>query len=461
MSQLPLGIGSYWREVGKLPQFRLRNMFVEKDPTNTIDGLVRLQRPKTVPFVTLAAAPVLKVWQQAGALNGDFLVACNERLWRVTTTGVATDLGDIGPGTPSIAARQEDTLICCDGLLYLLLADNTMTPIELPEDVAAFDCVATIDDYYIMSVADSRRFYWIQPAEVTIDPLDFAEAERRSDNIKAVVILADEIWFLKETNEEVWQSTGDSTAPFQRFAARATTFGCASRDSVVSLYDTIMWVTKNNEVAVAQGMPKLVSNAGVAEHIRLGHANIKAWGYALDQHRFYVLTTDTATLVFDLLGESDQWSEWSSYNQPNWLAYCGAQDGAMIVAGSSATGDLWTLAPEDVPLDAGDARVIHEITGGLEISGVGVSCDSVSARVAVGEMYSYEDTDNLLELSWSDDEGRTWSNYRSTSLGEKGHYAKDIVFRSLGFMQRPGRLFKFRTSAAAVVRFTHAHVNEA
>ncbi len=91
--------------------------------------------------------------------------------------------------------------------------------------------VATPDDVGIVSVGYiashvvavpaqgqgiNGRFFWIDPGETTIDPLDFATAERAPDPISEVVIFGDNFWLPGDVTTEVWRFTGNEDSPVLR-----------------------------------------------------------------------------------------------------------------------------------------------------------------------------------------------------------------------------------------------------
>jgi hypothetical protein len=60
------------------------------------------------------------------------------------------------------------------------------------------------------------RFFWIDPGETTIDPLDFATAERAPDPVFAVVVFGDQFWLPGSNTTEVWYFTGNIDSPVLR-----------------------------------------------------------------------------------------------------------------------------------------------------------------------------------------------------------------------------------------------------
>lgn len=96
---------------------------------------------------------------------------------------------------------------------------DTVTPVQTPNDVGVIG-LGYIGGYVIVVVAQGEgvngRFYWIDPGETVIDPLNFATAERSPDPISGVVIFSDQFWLPGTTTTEVWYLTGNADAPVLR-----------------------------------------------------------------------------------------------------------------------------------------------------------------------------------------------------------------------------------------------------
>lgn len=467
MPALTLGAGAYWRQLGQLPRLHLDNMFLEVDPTNAETGVSAFGRPGLGTFYEFTSDySFFYVWRQSGVLDGDFIVftwqSPNVKVWKITPAGVRTLIAQIttDPVRPQIAARQGDAVfVMGDGFLYYM-TDSSIAPIGGPGiDDLYYQSVAIINSYYIATIKDTRRFYWIPPGETTVDPLNFAEAERTSDNIISAAVVGDELWFLKEDFEEVWQATGDADAPFQRFAGRAYSFGCRDRDSVLVVSGALIWVTADSRTVAAVGNPQVISNPALVEHFRKS-TFFHAFTFSIDQHTLYGVRIDEATFVYDIDGPAQsQWAQWHTYGLDYWeIDACAQDSGSLIVASTTETSTLYKVELDRT--NDHDRPIVREITAGIENNGPPVSCDSLSLRVAVGSAPVYT-LDPLIEVCWSDDEGRTWGNWRQARLGKTGEYFTEVVFRSLGMIRRPGRLFRIRCSEDLPYRITSAHINEA
>lgn len=139
--------------------------------------------------------------------------------------------------------------------------------VQVPGDVGAIS-VATINSYVIVVPVQEKnikgRFYFIQPGEVTIDPLDFATAERSPDGLHQVMTYGDMFWLFGQTTTEPWIVTGDTTNPVQRFQGiifdRGSWNGTAIKvkDSLFVIdEDGGVFRINNGQQRVSQGRPDI------------------------------------------------------------------------------------------------------------------------------------------------------------------------------------------------------------
>lgn len=146
----------------------------------------------------------------------------------------------------------------------------SFTTVPMPDNVGAV-WVDTIASFVIVVVAqgfgENGRFYWIRPAENTIDPLDFATAERAPDPIYSVMTLGDQFWLFGSSTTEVWYPTGDGDAPFQRIQGRLFDRGIwngtavkVGDEMIVTDRDGVVW-------KIGQGIER-VSNNSIEQRIR-------------------------------------------------------------------------------------------------------------------------------------------------------------------------------------------------
>lgn len=142
--------------------------------------------------------------------------------------------------------------------------------VPTPDDVGVID-VGYIANYVIVIPAQGQgingRFYWIQPGEVTIDPLDYATAERSPDPIYQCVVFNDQFWLPGQNTTEVWYPTGDPDAPMQRLQGivfdRGTYPGTA-----IAVKESMVIVDNNGGVFQISGGLKRISTPDIEERFR-------------------------------------------------------------------------------------------------------------------------------------------------------------------------------------------------
>lgn len=111
------------------------------------------------------------------------------------------------------------------------------------------------------------RFFWIPPGETTIDPLDFATAERAPDPIFDVVVFGDQFWLPGSNTTEVWYFTGNIDSPVLRL--QGVTFDRGSWEgTAVHVKESMIITDSDGGVFQISGGLKRISNPSIEERIR-------------------------------------------------------------------------------------------------------------------------------------------------------------------------------------------------
>lgn len=150
----------------------------------------------------------------------------------------------------------------------------TVTQVATPDDVGIIS-LAFISGYVIAVPAQgdllNGRFYWINPGETTIDPIDYATAERSADPVYQAVVFGDQFWLPGQNSTEVWAPTGDVSAPMLRQQGilfdRGTYPGTA-----IQVKDSMVIVDLDGGVFQVKGGDQRVSTPDIEERIRKGFA---------------------------------------------------------------------------------------------------------------------------------------------------------------------------------------------
>ena len=140
-------------------------------------------------------------------------------------------------------------------------------------DAVGIVWVAYLAGYVICVTSQGQgqngRFYWVEPGETEIDPLNFATAERSPDQAWSVRVIGDQAWFLGPSSIEPWYLTGQDAAPFARQQSRVYDRGIWEGTDV-QIRDTMLAVdSQDGRVYVigGQGIQR-VSNNSIEERVR-------------------------------------------------------------------------------------------------------------------------------------------------------------------------------------------------
>lgn len=197
---------------------------------------------------------------------------------------------------------------------------------------------------------------------------------------------------------------------------------------------------------------------------------IRAFTFTLDNHDYYVLRlADGGTLVYDTY--SEQWVEYANLGLPYWRAniglnWIGAEAlahsyGSNIIVGDDTYGLLWFLGPEqpydDHPLDSEGVEYFDRVTmGQVPMRGRQVvPCNAVWLTTDMGEP-AYGGAG--VTLYYSDDGGKSFNDAGIISI-TSAEYRPELMWRSLGQIAAPGRLFRIEDDGA-VVRIDGLEMND-
>lgn len=384
MPVIPLGIGAYKRAAGFIPEVKLRNLYLEADKSGVSpDKTLRIQRPGLVPYRSFSGQIGGMLYRQN---EGQTLTVAGGSLYNETAS-----VGSIsGAGIAPMVATPFAAFVTRGGLLYAY--DTAFHVIALPDDTPG--TVQDIDQIngYVIVLLPNGRFYWILPGEITIDPLNFATAESLPDGAKAVRRLGDEFNIFGTQGDEVWQTTGDADAPFQRASGRGYERGCLYRDSVQRFDNTIVWVGDDFQVYRASAVPQVISDPGLSDRIRRATDDCSAWPFGIDGHALYILRIPgQGTFAYD--AATQQWSDFATFGEDVWRPWVGIQHDGIILAGSSVDGSVWEVDP-DAQTDDG-LTIERIVTATVALNGKPPRNDSVS--IGVGSS-----ADTTIRLRWKD-----------------------------------------------------------
>ena len=300
-----------------IPEVKLHNMYISENPLSP-DGFSYVTRPVVNNFVDFNNEIVRGVYYQQGFLNDSIMVVAGNTLYAVNDEGVKASIGFIaGSDLCYFSSTIYGVGIIGGGVLYVY-DGISLVSVEVPDSLIPAT-ITSLNNYFIIAIKNSNKFFWIEPGEVVIDGLSFASAESNPDDIVGIKTVSDELWILGKESAEVWAVSGDVNAPFLRISGRVFNKGCFSESSitlgVMNSLPCLIWVSNSKEVLLGQGSPAKISNEFVEEMLKLS-SYARGWFFQRQRNDFYVLSTDIITLVFDLTNQV--WYKWSTLGQDTW-----------------------------------------------------------------------------------------------------------------------------------------------
>jgi len=151
-----------------------------------------------------------------------------------------------------------------------------------------------------------------------------------------------------------------------------------------------------------------------------------------------------------------------TYGRTNWAPKCAINVGSEVLLGDDTTNIIWTLDP-DSATDCGLEQFERLFTIGLPVNEASVNISNVIVRGDHGDTLALPGTDAAdptLEMRYSRDGGRTWSDWRGTKWGATGAYQRKARFGSCGAFGPPGFLAQCRMLECAPLRVSRAGANE-
>lgn len=285
MVKVNFNTSDFQRQVADAGALILKNRFFEKTPFLTDDGASLIARPGMRRLTYIGDGPIRGLASEAGSFNGDLFVVSGDTLYRMDNllnqTSLQSGLFDPERGfvNMAITARIDavpEYLFVADGRNLFVYDGSTTTAVAMPDDVGVID-VAVIASYVIVIPVQEDgyqgRFYWIEPGETTVDPLNFATAERSPDGVYGVQVFGDQFWLPGESTTEVWYVAGanpsDPTAPVMQ-PLRGVVFDRGSwQNTAKAIHETMIVVDADGGVFRIQGgSPQRVSTPDIEEQIR-------------------------------------------------------------------------------------------------------------------------------------------------------------------------------------------------
>lgn len=434
--RLPFGLSAYSRADGRLASVRLVNFYVEQSPTSP-GGTVAIPRPGLTQHMVQS---VRGLYREDGVYDGDLFTVSGTALYRAGVSLGAV----VGIDRPEWAYTVDGLFMLSGGIVYQ--TDGVTIVTDPFPDGALVASIAQINNILVAVRADTGTVYFRLPGDTVWTALDFFSAERKPDPAVAVRSLGDFLYVLGTATIEVFSTTDDTAVPFSRIDGVSMNRGVKDRDSICPVDNTLMFTGEDDIDYRLDNVPVPISDEGISEQIQKS-TTAKAFACTWQGHPFRVLQLDTETLVYDV--KYSRWATWTLGDAP--FPGLGLYDGQNTFIGGAK---VWLL--DNVANDDGVAME-RVFTSVLATEGP-VSCNALQISLSPG-VTNVSDEPAIVQMRWSDDQGRTWTDWKEASSGFSGQYRKRVIYRRLGMADAPGRLFEVRQTDDVLIRYSGCDLN--
>lgn len=453
MPSLPLPVETYTLRSRQASTSRLVNCFAEKLPDGAKSPVMLTRAPGIASFATVGSGPI----QAMHAAHGLLYVVSSGGLYSVTSAGVATFRGGVGPGD-NVDIDSNDTSVvvvnATTGLGYYWTSPTFAQITDADFTTLGAADVEFVDNYLLFRDTDSGVFFGADlGSPSSFDALNFATAEGHPDDLVGMKVDHRQVLLFGEQTIEIWQNTGISGFPFERTSPGVIELGCANGRTIEKADNSVLWVANDLTVRRLDGLTPIRVSTHSIEHwlttVTLSAG--RSWSYTQDGHIFYGLTFPEGTRVFDLT--TGLWHSRETYGDTTWRWGNVVRAFNKVLVGATNSNVVGELSPTTYdengltqvmewtyqPVFAEGARAFHDRLEMDFDSGVGLTTGQGS------------DPEVMLDIS--DDGGVTWRSLPNKKLGQLGEYRKRVTWHALGSSRE--RVYRGRVSDPVRVSLTN------
>lgn len=412
---------------GDVPAYAI-NCYPEEVETPDGKRVQLRQRPGLASFETVGSGILRGMHQRDGLFGDAALVVSGTEVYTLTASGTATLLTGSVAGTAlvdidSALDANLDSLarIATGNALYKVL-NGVVTQEAFPASGGAgASSVCFHRSFWFATEAGTDQVYYLPPGSSTWTALSFASAEYAPDPLIAVRSVGDLLVLLGSSTFEVWTVSSGTPAPFGGLAFNV---GARARASTVVCGETLIFV--DNQCRVQRwegGALDNIADHGLTEQIAaVAAADLSAWYLPVEGHRFLPLHLGSeATHVYDLDSPADRWSKWESPTLDYWRGRVGCTISGSVLAGDAIDQTVWRLDPT--------RRTDGATEFPMEWSAIIPAREQpqpIANMVLISDLgdapRSGQGSTPQVMARWSDDQGKTWNNWKYRPMGATGHY---------------------------------------
>lgn len=391
--------------------------------------------------------------------NSRAFVVFGSSLYELAADYTLTQRGGLQTSTGAVSmAYGLFQVVIVDGAnLYVFkLADNSFQRVIVPAFTGA-TTVQFIDNYFTLTKDRSGQQFQITAINdaTAIDALDFASAESSPDDLVGHIVVQAGLLLFGTLTCELWVNTGNVDFPFERSRGSGFQVGLMAAASLQLVDNAPTWIGRDKNGAgivyrLVGGQAQRVSTQAIEQALQASTDLTKAtaWTYQDRGLTFYAINAPGLAATWVHEASTGAWHERCDLDTFGQYK-AGRVTGSLFAFGKHFAGDAsghlyqW----DEQTFTNGDDVLVRERTSPHE---------AVPGRVRqfFGQFYLDAETGGAgqgispdVELSWSDDSGKSWSNVLTRSLGKVGEIFPRLLWTRLGSAR--DRVWKVKFSGNA------------
>lgn len=388
-------------------------------------------------------------------------VVSSNTLYKIDSNYSSSSIGTLNTSTGLVSMASNgvfgEQLIIVDGTDGYIYNSGTLAfaIISDAQFPASPTKVTYMDSFFIVLNDGSGQFNISLSNDGTSwDALDFANAERKPDDILSIETLGRDIYFIGENTTEVWTNTG-GRFPFEPYTNGVLEIGCVSGDTTAKTASGIVFIAQTErgglQVVGLSGTNYKKLSSSAVDYVLTGALfnNASAFIFEQDSHIFYQLNLPSSNLSYicnlTLAVESPDiaWHITTTGNHEH-LAYVHSYYNRTHIVGDRSLGNLYRLERE-VYTDVGEEIIREAVARHMHVQRKRVRYDRFELEFEAGVgLLEGQGSNPIVMLDWSDDGGHTWSNIRYLEFGKVGEYSWRCYTTQLGSSR--DRVFRIRIS---------------
>jgi hypothetical protein len=446
---------SYKSPSSPLSAQRAVNCFAEAQPKDAKTQVALFGCPGVEEFASCGAGPV----RGMHVMDGTLYVVSGQRLYSVSETGVATDIGGNISGADIVSMDDNGTeLVIVNGTNGYLYSSTLGFVLISDTDFNAANTTTFFDQRFVFDWKNTNKFFSSDALNGTsFTATAFASAETRPDDVLAVMLNKQVLLVCGSDSIEPWQNVGAANFPFERVPGAVIERGIVSPHAICKNDNSVFLMGDDRIFYRLDGLSLTRMSTFALEHTWEAHhdfTQLFCFSYTWMGHKFVTVTFPISGKTYELDIATGLWHERESWDQNGrslgrWRANCHCQAYNLQLIGDSVSGKIGSL----------EHHVFTEFGNTMQMLAVSPPIHSDRKRIFIPRfemdieagvgIADGQGSDPQVMLRYSRDGGFTWSDRQLwRSIGAVGAYGARMRWLRLG----QGREWVFEITISDPVR---------